>query len=175
MDVEFFFVSLWALEAKFHLVTLQYGEDNVRHRGAEEKLAFCMKELFKTTTSASVVRKIMWPTTQLLLTCVSWMFQVSVLSAKLPQLYHWNSREARHFLASSASSLSFSCLSRSRLISFSSCLYFRSMKRFWWAICGKLSGAGRETAPSQPRRADKKKGERQRQRGGGVRRPGRRF
>lgn len=35
-----------------------------------------------------------------------------------------------HFLHSSASSVSFSCRSRSRLISFSSCLYFRSMKRF---------------------------------------------
>lgn len=50
---------------------------------------------------------------------------------------------AGHFLASSASSPSFSCRSRSRLISFSSWRYFRSMKRFWWAIWGKLSAAGR--------------------------------
>lgn len=44
-----------------------------------------------------------------------------------------------HFRPSSPSSLSRSCRSRSLLISFSSCLYFRSMKRFWWAIWGKLS------------------------------------
>lgn len=44
--------------------------------------------------------------------------------------------------ASSASSLSRSCRSLSLLISFSSWRYFRSMKRFWCAIWGKLSGTG---------------------------------
>lgn len=66
--------------------------------------------------------------------------------------------KCRHFLPSSTSSVSFSCRSRSRLISFSSCLYFRSMKRFWWAICGKLSGEGKGQSGkrrSQPTRTDK--------------------
>lgn len=44
-----------------------------------------------------------------------------------------------HLLLFYPSSLSLSCRSRSLLISFSSCRYFLSMKRFWWAIWGKLS------------------------------------
>lgn len=44
---------------------------------------------------------------------------------------------------SSVSSGSFSWCSLSHLISFNSCLYFRSMNRFWWAIWGKLSDTRR--------------------------------
>lgn len=50
-----------------------------------------------------------------------------------------------HLRASSASSLSRSCRSLSLLISFSSWRYFRSIKRFWWAIWGKLSGTKHTT------------------------------
>lgn len=76
--------------------------------------------------------------------------QLQHLQRRLPNVDpgpDWLSQRRRcHFLYSSESSVSFSCRSRSRLISFSSCLYFRSMKRFWWAICGKLSGTGRGRA-----------------------------
>lgn len=51
-----------------------------------------------------------------------------------------------YFLRSSVSSSSLSWCSRSHLISLSSCRYFRSMNRFWWAIWGKLSETRRNMA-----------------------------